>query len=411
METENYMTPNSENFKILNSNQDITIKFASLTYNAKERLDGFGPTSGYPLMLQSEVILRLLTFLRREGKSLRYITEINKDNLEICKLMKNFIDLRHIDKIEGGLMINDDECMIMIKSKEIDHASSPTLLYSNSQSLVKQQQMGFDAMWDKAVPASQRIKLMDGNYPLNNKEDTFRYEFSHVVADRLRNPLQSIMGFSRLLISKKINKNDLRKYASIIDSNSQVLARRIDQVISYLDIEYSTSVLCKQNFDLLELINKTILHTFGEESRSKYSVHCEFGAQKVILNADKKKIEIVINSLLTNASEYFQGKDVVIAISKGKITTIGHHLVSNCNCVIVSITDKGNGIDRDISQELFSKFSTTSTKNLGIDLYISKKIVEEHGGKIWAQNNNDKDGKGATISFSLPMINDTIINS
>src|SRR3569623_406047 len=69
--------------------------------------------------------------------------------------------------------------------------------------------------------------------------------------------------------------------------------------------------------------------------------------------------------------------------------------------VINSIKDRGIGIDPDIQDKLFSKFVTKSDTGSGLGLYISKGIVEAHGGKIWAQNNTD--GKGATFAFSLPI--------
>jgi signal transduction histidine kinase len=63
--------------------------------------------------------------------------------------------------------------------------------------------------------------------------------------------------------------------------------------------------------------------------------------------------------------------------------------------------DRGTGIDPDIMDKLFSKFFTKSETGIGLGLYICKGIIESHGGRIWAENN--KDGKGATFSFSLPL--------
>ena len=72
--------------------------------------------------------------------------------------------------------------------------------------------------------------------------------------------------------------------------------------------------------------------------------------------------------------------------------------------IVVSIKDTGTGIDPEIMPRLFSKFATKSVtgSGIGLGLYISKRIVEAHGGKIWAENNSD--GEGATFSFSLPAV-------
>ena len=69
----------------------------------------------------------------------------------------------------------------------------------------------------------------------------------------------------------------------------------------------------------------------------------------------------------------------------------------------MSVKDKGIGITPEIMPRLFTKFATKSERGTGLGLFISKSIVEAHGGKIWAENNSD--GIGATFSFSLPTVN------
>ena len=70
---------------------------------------------------------------------------------------------------------------------------------------------------------------------------------------------------------------------------------------------------------------------------------------------------------------------------------------------IVTVEDTGSGINPEIFPRLFTKFSSKSFSGTGLGLYISKSIIEAHGGKIWAQNNNDKGKHGAIFSFSLPL--------
>jgi signal transduction histidine kinase len=72
--------------------------------------------------------------------------------------------------------------------------------------------------------------------------------------------------------------------------------------------------------------------------------------------------------------------------------------------VIVTVKDNGTGIDPEIFPRLFSMFVSKSYEDTGLGLFISKSIVEAHGGKIWAQNNSDS--KGATFSFTLPINDD-----
>ena len=74
---------------------------------------------------------------------------------------------------------------------------------------------------------------------------------------------------------------------------------------------------------------------------------------------------------------------------------------SNNKQIIVSVRDTGTGVNPDIMPRLFTKFASKSFQGTGLGLYISKNIIEAHGGKIWAENN--KDGRGSTFSFSLPL--------
>jgi two-component system sensor histidine kinase VicK len=76
-------------------------------------------------------------------------------------------------------------------------------------------------------------------------------------------------------------------------------------------------------------------------------------------------------------------------------------MITILNEVIVSIKDTGTGIDPEILPRLFTKFATKSVTGTGLGLFISKSIVEAHGGKMWGENNAD--GKGATFAFSLPL--------
>ena len=106
--------------------------------------------------------------------------------------------------------------------------------------------------------------------------------------------------------------------------------------------------------------------------------------------ADKERIMQVLGNLLSNALKLTK---------QGKITI--HSDESDKSQLIVKVTDTGLGIDPALILRLFTKFATKSDKGTGLGLFISKSIVEAHGGKIWAENNSD--GKGATFSLTLPM--------
>jgi two-component system, OmpR family, sensor histidine kinase VicK len=132
------------------------------------------------------------------------------------------------------------------------------------------------------------------------------------------------------------------------------------------------------------------------------SIRLELVSKKdVFVEADDARIGQVISNLLNNALRFTQqkGEEGIISV------TLEEHKNDDDNNkeVIVSIKDTGIGIAPEIMPRLFTKFATKSKSGTGLGLFISKSIVEAHGGKIWAQNNAD--GKGATFAFSLPIVN------
>ncbi len=120
---------------------------------------------------------------------------------------------------------------------------------------------------------------------------------------------------------------------------------------------------------------------------------------KIIVEADKNRLCQVISNLLNNAIKFTDEGSITVIVGTKKIN-------NNSNKVIVSIKDTGTGIDSEILPKLFTKFATKSPMpGTGLGLFISKSIIEMHGGSIWAFNNDEKnkDDRGSTFTFSLPV--------
>jgi signal transduction histidine kinase len=114
--------------------------------------------------------------------------------------------------------------------------------------------------------------------------------------------------------------------------------------------------------------------------------------QDVFVEADKVRIYEVISNLLKNAIQFTKEGTIIISAAAEKMDS---------NEVLVSVKDTGTGLDPEIFPRLFTKFATKSVIGTGLGLFISKSIIEAHGGRIWAENNADD--KGATFYFSLPL--------
>src|SRR5215831_3455682 len=160
-------------------------------------------------------------------------------------------------------------------------------------------------------------------------------------------------------------------------------------------IEAKTLELYKKDFDLNDVVVDAINDiTLSTDSIKNENIRLSYNPQDTLIHADKGRISQVISNLLTNANKFTTQGTIVVRIERDKIN-------NNSETIIVSVKDPGQGIDSAILPRLFTKFASKSYKGTGLGLFISKGIIEAHGGKIWAENNID--GKGATFYFSLPL--------
>ena len=182
----------------------------------------------------------------------------------------------------------------------------------------------------------------------------------------------------------------------VILRNVKRFQRLSQDILDVTMIESSSLKLNKQQIDLNDLILNIVkdLQKQIQQSNSKvkllYESEVEKGNQNpIIVEADKERITQVVWNLLNNAIKFT--KEGTISTST-KVTD---------GQVIVSVNDTGEGIDPKIRPRLFSKFATGSSQGTGLGLFISKSIIEAHGGSIWAENNLDE--RGASFTFSIPV--------
>ncbi|HZD81574.1 MAG TPA: HAMP domain-containing sensor histidine kinase, partial [Nitrososphaeraceae archaeon] len=120
----------------------------------------------------------------------------------------------------------------------------------------------------------------------------------------------------------------------------------------------------------------------------------------LIINCDPNKIDQALFNLVDNAMKFTDDGKVIVSVKKEIVASdknSGGNII-----IVVRVSDTGTGIDSSIKQRLFEKFASKAKGHgIGLGLYISKSIVEAHGGKMWGENNAD--GKGATFAFSLPL--------
>jgi signal transduction histidine kinase len=187
-----------------------------------------------------------------------------------------------------------------------------------------------------------------------------------------------------------------------------------EDILQLAKIESQTFKLNKEQFCLRKAVLLVVQDLTNQSSRysgKKSKIHFfsdnleERPDEDIIVEADKGRIIQVISNILSNAIRFAKEGDVNISMERtGEIIESDNGKYNNNKGeVIVSVKDTGTGIDPDVFPRLFSKFAITSDAGgIGLGLFISKNIIEAHGGRIWAEN--IVSGKGATFAFSLPCV-------
>ncbi len=235
--------------------------------------------------------------------------------------------------------------------------------------------------------------------------DKMQKEFINVAAHELRTPIMPIIGLSELLYNKVLNKNEnnlkqetLKEYLQTLVRNAYRLQKLVEDILDVTKIESRIFKLNTELFELNEVISNVVTDFENniKNKNSKVQILYEPNRNKIFVNADKTRLTQVISNILDNSLKFTQEGFIIITT---RITTKEKDNDKD-NKVIVIIKDSGIGIDNEILPKLFTKFVTKSNQGTGLGLFIVKKIIEAHGGKIWAENNSN--GIGSTFYFTLP---------
>ena len=284
------------------------------------------------------------------------------------------------------ILIDKKDCMIVELRDDTKDSSSyaPGLAtYSNSKSIISSYASIFESLW-KQNELYEQLKI----------HDKMQQEFINVAAHELRTPIQPILGLADILRSKERDGAEEAEYLDVIIRNAKRLQGLTEDILDVTRIESKLLDLNKESFNLNDMILSAVTDFNNEVAKihKDTNLKLEFidSKESIFIKADKGRINQVISNLLSNAIKFTKVGSITVAA------------VPNDNEIVVSITDTGPGIDSQILPRLFTKFVTKSGTGLG--LFISKSIIEAHGGKIWGKNNYPE-GNGATFGFSLPLQN------
>jgi signal transduction histidine kinase len=255
--------------------------------------------------------------------------------------------------------------------------------------------------WNKGLESiinSRTLELKKANnYLISINEqlkihDKMQNEFINIASHEMKTPTQSILLHSSLLFDQP----ELREESIEAIRRSAIRLQRLtSDILDVTRIESHTLKLNKERFNLKDIITDLLEEYDAEVDSGRIELIYE--PKDIFVLADKSRIIQIISNLLNNAIKFTQ--EGSIRVTTGKKTDNSTDV--DDNFVVISVIDTGTGIDPGIMPKLFSKFTTKSDMGIGLGLYISKNIVETHGGKIWTENNSY--GKGAAFYFSLPL--------
>lgn len=291
----------------------------------------------------------------------------------------------------------------------------------------------------KRAVVQSTAKLEEANaylkkaYEQLKKKDQIQQEFINVAAHELRTPTQAITGYIDILEeimessdnNKSICINKIYPYIKTMKRNSNRLLKLVTDILDITKIESGNLKLFKEKISLNEELAKTIQEVKRSNPEVKEKdlefvindkiVNTEEEPQRfnehILVEVDRAKIHQMLYYLLDNAIKFSMANSTItIIIDKRNYdpTKINVDVdIDNENSrkiVIIKIKNNGKGIDTNIQDRLFDKFVTSSEKGLGVGLYISKKIIEAHGGRIWIENKAKINNNVETITDTLNKI-------
>ena len=228
--------------------------------------------------------------------------------------------------------------------------------------------------------------------------DKLKDEFVYVASHELRTPMTAIKSYLWLALNKHKENLDfkLRQDLERAYISTERLIKLVYDMLTISRIEGKRLIFNMEKFDLYELAKQITFELKVKAEEKKISLILVPSKEKLIVFADKIRAGEVLQNLVGNAIKF--------TLEKGAVTV---SLRSKDGLIETAISDTGSGIAKDDLPQLFKKFGrldqsyskVAENSGTGLGLYISKQIVELHGGKIWVISEK---GKGSTFFFTLP---------
>jgi two-component system sensor histidine kinase VicK len=418
----------------------------------------FSAVNTFHLQERQLGLTKILTNLSNQGVIIKILTPVDdqvreliadlKEQAEVKKLQEqkqyqknndidsgsnnnSVIDIQDIapsSSINAKIIVvdNQDSLAMEIKDGMTDsiHDTIGLSTLSNSKSTIA----SYSAIFENLSKQNQLYKQLKEAYQTVEYTNAIQKEFINVAAHELRTPVQPILGYAELLLEEETNDNKKQALMGIIHNSERLqklasdildVARMDSNTFQFykepLNLNYVTSNIVKdyakrqeqkKAIDITKLVpdvnpSNNENKEKDNDSSKKRDIKLFFESklkEDIFVEADEERLTQVICNLLDNAFKFTEGHGESIQITLEEQQQQERQQPKHY--AIISIKDTGTGIDPEISPRLFSKFATKSHRGTGLGLYISKNIIEAHGGRLYASNNYDK---GATFTITLPI--------
>ncbi|HZA63919.1 MAG TPA: ATP-binding protein [Nitrososphaeraceae archaeon] len=347
-------------------------------------------------------MIDLIQEVLKNGAKVRILIPADED--QISQIVDEVVvespqlEIRSIDKslqTQMGVIVVDRKESLIVElrddTKENYYDAAGLAAYSNSRPIALSYVSMFESLW-KQGELYEQLKAYN----------IMQRDFINIAAHELRTPIQPILGLSQV-VSPRVGEEE-REHMKVIIRNAKRLQRLTENILDVTKIDNHSLKLQKERFNLIDLISRIVQDFRNQIDNPNLLLVCQFEEKQedkndlTFVRADKSRLIQVISNLLSNAIKFTN--EGIISVNVEKQVKEKEKGIRQDEAII-TVRDVGVGIDSKLLDRLFSKFATKSFAGTGLGLFISKNIVEAHGGRIWAENNSD--GRGASFIFTLPL--------
>jgi signal transduction histidine kinase len=286
------------------------------------------------------------------------------------KSLKTKISILIVDRTRTMIFETKDD------SKEDLYEALGVSTYTESKSLAESYATIFEGIW-KQTELYEQLEI----------HDKMQRDFVNIAAHELRTPVQAIINYAELARSYEDNREEY--YDKLLKSVLR-LHKLTEDILDAARIESKTLRLNKEIFMLNEVLRGSVDEQRRAAAKKDLKLRFEQPAP-VFVFGDKTRIGQVLANLLINAVKFTDKGSIGVTAKFDK----------RSGKVVVRVSDTGMGIDKSLQPLLFARFMAKSESGTGLGLFISKSIIEAHGGRIWVEKSEP--GKGSTFTFELPV--------